>query len=153
MSVCQPAFMARDRERSSQGVCWWSTANSSSDLIAHTKGVKTMHKAIAMLLLAVPVTLLAQTPKLTIDDLLNPGLAGGFGRGRGDAETPDGKYIVTVEKGQIALRPKAGGESKILTSTPEPKSELELSPDGQRVSYVSQGQVWVAALDSSEPPL
>ncbi|MFT4113354.1 prolyl oligopeptidase family serine peptidase [Silvibacterium sp.] len=110
-----------------------------------------MHKAIAMLLLSVPATMLAQTPKLTIDDLLNPRYAVGAERGRGDGETSDGKYIVTVEKGQIALRPKDGGESKILTSTPEPKSELELSPDGQRVAYISGGQVWVVALDGASP--
>ena len=113
-----------------------------------------MRKSAVILLLLSPALLIGQTEKLTIDDLLGGGLGqAGYGRGR-SAEgelTPDGKYTVVQEHGQIALKPSDGGPDKVLTSSPEPKSELALSPDGRQIAYVSQGQVWVVALAGGEP--
>ncbi len=110
-----------------------------------------MRKAAYLFLLLYPALLIAQTEKLTIDDLLGP--AGSYGRGRGGdgQQTPDGKYTVVQEKGQIALKPADGGPEKVLTSSPEPKSELQLSPDGQHIAYVDQGQVWVVSVAGEEP--
>ena len=108
-----------------------------------------MRKSALVLLLVYPLLLLGQTEKLTIDDLLNVG--GNYGRSRGDLKTPDGKYTVTQEHGQIALKASDGSPEKVLTSTSEPKSELDLSPDGLHIAYVSQGQVWVVSVAGGEP--
>jgi len=111
-----------------------------------------MRKTLLMILLASPVLLAAQAQKLTIDDLLGAGVGGGgFARGGGETTTPDGKYTVTLDKGQIALRPADGGTEKLLTSSPEPKSELALAPDGLHVAYISKGQVWSVALNGGDP--
>jgi dipeptidyl aminopeptidase/acylaminoacyl peptidase len=101
-----------------------------------------------------PLLLAAQAEKLTIDDLLGGGLvAGGYGRGRGGESqpTPDGKYTVVLEHDQIALKPMDGSPNKVLTSSPDAKSEVELSPDGKHIAYVSQGQVWGVATAGGDP--
>jgi dipeptidyl aminopeptidase/acylaminoacyl peptidase len=112
-----------------------------------------MKKCVFALMLLYPALLLAQTQKLTIDDLLGGFGAGGYGRGRtGEGlQTKDGKFSVVIERGQIALKPAGGGAEKVLTSSPEPKQELQLSPDGQRIAYLSHGQVWVVAVDGGDP--
>jgi dipeptidyl aminopeptidase/acylaminoacyl peptidase len=110
-------------------------------------------KVLALILLLSPLFAIAQTPQLTIDDLLNTGFGGGFGRGR-DGEglkTPDGKYTVGIDKSQIVLQPVGGGDAKILTSSPDPKQDLSLSPDGTHIVYVSNGQIWAVATDGSAP--
>jgi dipeptidyl aminopeptidase/acylaminoacyl peptidase len=111
-----------------------------------------MRKSVFLFLLAFPALLAGQTEKLTIDDLLGGGVAS-YGRGRGGEglQTPDGKYTVIQEHGQIALKPSEGSPEKVLTSSPEPKSELELSPDGLHIAYVSQGQVWVVSVAGGDP--
>jgi dipeptidyl aminopeptidase/acylaminoacyl peptidase len=101
-----------------------------------------------------PLLLAGQAEKLTLDDLLDGGLVGGgYGRGRGGESqpTPDGKYLVVQEHGQIALKPIDGSPEKLLTSSPETKSEVQLSPDGQHIAYISQGQVWVVATAGGDP--
>ena len=111
-----------------------------------------MKKSIFLFLLLAPAILAGQTERLTIDDLLSGGLGGGgFARGGGSLQTPDGKYSVTLERGQIALKAADGSTEKVLTSTPEAKSELQLSPNGQHIAYVSQGQVWVIAIAGGDP--
>jgi len=117
-----------------------------------------MKKSVFAFLLLYPALLIgqndkAQDQKLTIDDLLGGPGAAAFGRGRGGEgqPTPDGKYSVVLERGQIALKPADGGEEKVLTSSAEPKSELQLSPDGQRIAYLSKGQVWVVAVAGGDP--
>jgi Tol biopolymer transport system component len=101
-----------------------------------------------------PMLLAGQAEKLTIDDLLDGGfVGGGYVRGRGgeSQQTPDGKYTVIQEHGQIALKPIDGSPEKLLTSSPEAKSEVQLSPDGQHIAYISQGQVWVVATAGGDP--
>jgi dipeptidyl aminopeptidase/acylaminoacyl peptidase len=114
-----------------------------------------MKKILALTLLVSSSFAIAQTPKLTIDDLLGAGFAGGggFGRGRGaeGPKTPDGKFTVGINENQIVLRPVDGGDAKILTNSPEPKQDLQLSPDGTHIAYVSKGQIWVVATDGSAP--
>jgi dipeptidyl aminopeptidase/acylaminoacyl peptidase len=109
-----------------------------------------MRKILPVVLMMSPALLMAQTKTLTIDELLNAG-PGAFGRGGAESHTPDGKYVVALERGQIALRPVDGGEAKVLTSSAAPKSEIDLSPNGKRVAYISEGQVWVVAVDGGAP--
>jgi len=114
-----------------------------------------MRKILSLsLLVLAPALLSAQTQKLTLDDILGggrgaaggPGGGGGlgFGRGRGgEAQTtPDGKYSVTQENGQIVLKPTDGSAEKVLTSTPALKTDVQLSPDGKNIAFLSDGQVW-----------
>jgi dipeptidyl aminopeptidase/acylaminoacyl peptidase len=110
-----------------------------------------MRKTVFILLLLYPALLVGQTQKLTIDDLLDAGL-GGYARSHSEPfATPDGKYTVTQERGQIVLKPVDGSAEKVLTSSAEPKAEVELSPDGRHISYISQGQVWVVPVTGGEP--
>lgn len=110
-----------------------------------------MRKLLAILLLAsVPVG--AQTARLTIDDLLGSGLGGSYGRGRGEVlQTPDGKFGIGEEHGQIVLKRADGSVERTLTSSPEAKSELALSRDGAHVAYISQGQLWVVDVAGGTP--
>src|SRR5580658_6502756 len=110
-----------------------------------------MRKSALLFLLFYPVLLVGQTEKLTIEDLLNLNVSYGRGRGGEGLQTPDGKYTVIQEHSQIALKPSDRSPEKVLTSTPEAKSELELSPDGRHIAYVSQGQVWVVSTAGGEP--
>jgi len=110
-----------------------------------------MRKSALLFLVFYPLLLVGQTEKLTIDDLLNVGTGYGRGRGGEGLKAPDGKFTVIQEQGQIVLKPSDGSPEKVLTSTPEPKSELELSPDGRHIAYVSQGQVWAVSTTGGEP--
>jgi dipeptidyl aminopeptidase/acylaminoacyl peptidase len=113
-----------------------------------------MKKILAFTLLVSSSFAIAQTPKLTIDDLLGAGFGGGgFGRGRGEEglKTPDGKFTIAINENQIVLHPADGGDAKPLTSSPDPKQDLRLSPDGTHIVYVSKGQIWVVATDGSAP--
>jgi len=111
-----------------------------------------MHKSAMTFLLLLSSTLWAQAQQLTIDDLLGPANGGAYGRGRGETlSSRDGKFAVALEKGQIVVKPSDGSPEKLLTSSPEAKSELDLSQDGLRVAYISQGQVWVVATSGGEP--
>lgn len=94
-------------------------------------------------LLCVAVPLSAQTVKLTIDDLVGGPNSGGFGRGRESLEARNGSFTVQSEHGQVVLRPADGAPEKVLTSLAGPASEMALSPDGQHVAFVSDGQIWV----------
>jgi len=116
-----------------------------------------MRKVLSLsLLLLAPVLLSAQTQKLTLDDILGggrgaPGGGGGFrGRGGESQLTPDGKYSVTQEDGQIVLKPADGSATKVLTSSPGLKSEVALSPDGRHIAYLSDGQVWVVTVGGGD---
>jgi dipeptidyl aminopeptidase/acylaminoacyl peptidase len=108
-----------------------------------------MRKTALLILIFYPVLLVGQTEKLTINDLLNVG--GNFARGRGELKTSDGKYTVVQDRGQIVLKPADGSPERVLTSAPEAKSELDLSPDGLHIAYVSKGQVWVVSTAGGEP--
>jgi Tol biopolymer transport system component len=58
---------------------------------------------------------------------------------------------VVQDRGQIVLKPADGSPERVLTSAPEAKSELDLSPDGLHIAYVSKGQVWVVSTAGGEP--
>ncbi len=109
-----------------------------------------MRKYLVLPVFFLATQLIAQTDRLTLNDLLE---AGGGGRGRVAAvqTTPDGKFTITQEGGQIALKPTDGGAEKVLTSSPEPKLEPQLSPDGKHIAYLSQGHVWVVSVAGGEP--
>jgi dipeptidyl aminopeptidase/acylaminoacyl peptidase len=107
-----------------------------------------MKKLAVLTLLLYPALVFGQADKLTLNDLLG-GRDGGaaFGR-RGGAEhltSADGKYSVAQEDGQIVLKPSDGSAAKVLTSTPDAKLDLQLSPDGQHIAYLSTGQLWVVS--------
>ena len=111
-----------------------------------------MRKSVMTFLLLFPSLLFAQTQQLTIDDLLGPANGAAYGRGRGDTvSSRDGKFTVVLEKGQVVFRPADGSPEKPLTSSPEAKSELDLSADGLHVAYISQGQVWSVDISGGAP--
>lgn len=111
-----------------------------------------MRRSVFAIVLLFPALLLGQTERLTIDDLLGPANGNVFGRGLGGPiQSADGKFTVALEEGQIAIRPSDGGAEKVLTTVPEAKSELALAPDGSKIAYISQGQVWVVPVAGGEP--
>lgn len=85
----------------------------------------------------------AQTVKLTIDDLTGGSNAGGFGRSRENLEALNGSFTIAAERGQVVLQGADGRPEKTLTDLAKPASEPSLSPDDQRVAFVSDGQIWV----------
>lgn len=104
-----------------------------------------------LLVLSLAGALLAQTQpaKVTLEDLLSGEEGGRGGRG-GRTLTPDGRYFTSVRNGQILLTPVQGGAAVPFASVPGQKSELNWSPDGKKLAYVSDGAVWVVAAGSSE---
>src|SRR5215471_4542705 len=90
----------------------------------------------------------AQTPQLTIDDLLASGGLRGGGEG---VLSPDGTNFAKLARGQIVLTPAKGGSNRTLTSTPDAKSEVSWSHDGKQLAYISGGDVWiVSAVDGTQ---
>ena len=106
-----------------------------------------MHRA-ALLLFASTMLGFGQTSRLTIEDLLS---APNAGRGGAGVLSPDGKQFVTQEHGQIAVVPTAGGAAVALTSTSPLKSEPAWSPDGLRLVFISEGDVWTVSARGGEP--
>jgi dipeptidyl aminopeptidase/acylaminoacyl peptidase len=112
-------------------------------VVASTEsGAVIVRKLVLSVLMVVPVALAAQTVKLTLDDLVGGANFGGFDRGSERLEARDGSFTVVAEHGQVALRPASGGPNKTLTDLAQPASELALSPDGRKVAFVSDGQIW-----------
>ena len=103
--------------------------------------------SILVSMFLVPGMLLAQTQRLTLDDLLSAG----SGRRSTGQLSPDGRFFAREEQGQIALVPVNGGQAKIITSSPKPTSELQWSHDGKHITYVSEGDVWIVASDGAQP--
>jgi dipeptidyl aminopeptidase/acylaminoacyl peptidase len=98
------------------------------------------------IVLAAATAALAQE-RLVLEDLARaPG-----GRG-GAALSPDGKRFATVENGQIALLPSAGGASVPVTSSPGAKTEVSWSADSQKLAFVSQGGIWTVAATPGATP-
>jgi dipeptidyl aminopeptidase/acylaminoacyl peptidase len=87
----------------------------------------------------------AQQKQVTFEDLIatNPGRPGVL--------SPDGKDFAVIEKGQIVVRPAAGGQSVPVTMNPGAKSELSWSPDSQKLAYVSKGDIWIVPASGGEP--
>jgi dipeptidyl aminopeptidase/acylaminoacyl peptidase len=109
-----------------------------------------MRKIFVAPLVLSSALLSAQTVKLTIDDILDAPAGGARGRGGNASVSPDGSHTVAQENGALVLKAR-GGADKILVSSPEIKSDIHWSPDGKRIAYVSQGQIWVVAVNSSVP--
>ena len=103
--------------------------------------------SILVSMFLVPGMLLAQTQRLTLDDLLSAG----SGRRSTGQLSPNGRFFAREEQGQIALVPVNGGQAKIITSSPKPTSELQWSHDGKHITYVSEGDVWIVASDGAQP--
>jgi dipeptidyl aminopeptidase/acylaminoacyl peptidase len=94
-----------------------------------------------------------QALKLTLNDILGgPGAPAGYrGRGGESEVSPDGKYKLAQEHGQLTLKLVAGGPDKVLDSSPGPKSDFHWSEDSRHIAYVSDGEVWVATTDGASP--
>jgi dipeptidyl aminopeptidase/acylaminoacyl peptidase len=82
---------------------------------------------------------------------MNDLLSSGGGRGSGGILSPDGLDFAIMERGQIALRPVAGGAKHVLTTPPAAASELRWSPDGNHLAFISEGDVWTVATDGGTP--
>ena len=91
-------------------------------------------------------TLPAQThtAKVTLEDLVS-GEGGGRGGRGGLLLTPDGRSFTAARGAQIVLTPVEGGAPVAFASVPGQKSELNWSPDGKELAFVSQGAIWVVA--------
>ena len=85
----------------------------------------------------------AQTPQLTIDDLLSSGNLRGGGEG---ILSPDGTTFAKLVRGQIVLTPARGEPNHPLTSTSDVKSEISWSHDGKELAYISGGDVWTVSV-------
>lgn len=90
----------------------------------------------------------AQPAKVTLEDLLT--IDGGRGGRGGITLTPDGKYFSSARNEQVLVTPIGGGSAVTFASVPGDKTELNWSPDGKKMAYVSQGAVWVLAAGATE---
>jgi hypothetical protein len=95
-----------------------------------------MRKLFVAALLLSSTSLLAQNKKLTLDDILGGAGAGFRGRGGESLVSPDGKYSLSQEHGQLTLTSNAGDPDKILASSAEPKSDFQWSRDNRHIAYV-----------------
>ena len=53
-------------------------------------------------------------------------------------------------EGDLYVVPAAGGESKRITNTPEKELGVSWMPDGKRLTFMIEGEVWVASIDGGE---
>ena len=51
----------------------------------------------------------------------------------------------------MVLKPTDGSAEKVLTSTPALKTDVQLSPDGKNIAFLSHGQVWDVRLLAARP--
>ncbi len=89
----------------------------------------------------------AQIPLLTMEDLLSANVRGG---GEG-LLSPDGRYFAKAGQGRIILTPADGGGDRVVTTTPDEKSEIAWSHDAKRLAYISGGDVWIVSADGGQP--
>ncbi len=97
-----------------------------------------------VLLLAGTLPAQTHTAKVTLEDLVS-GEGGGRGGRGGLLLTPDGRNFTAGRGAQIMLTPVEGGAPAAFASVPGQKSELNWSPDGKQLAFVSQGAIWVVA--------
>ncbi len=108
---------------------------------------------IVVAVCALPALAGAQSRAMTFDD---------FAAMRAVSDphvSPDGRLIVyTVRTTNVAanrstartyLMRSDGGGARAFPDDTTPAAEARFSPDGRRIAYVHQGQLWVAALDGS----
>jgi dipeptidyl aminopeptidase/acylaminoacyl peptidase len=106
-----------------------------------------MKKLANLIVLISTVPMWSQVRPLTLQNLVS----GPVGFRRDSALAPDGKHFAVIDKGQIALLPVEGGTAVPITSTPGAKSEISWSHDGQKLAYVSDGDVWEISASGGEP--
>lgn len=108
---------------------------------------------IVVAVCALPAVAGAQSRAMTFDD---------FAAMRAVSDphvSPDGRLVVyTVRTTSVAanrstartyLMRSDGGGARAFPDDTTPAAEARFSPDGRRIVYVHQGQLWVAALDGS----
>ena len=80
------------------------------------------------------------------------------------AWSPDGRmlaYLRLREKGKrfnpedmegdLYVVPATGGESKRITNSPEKEMWVSWTPDGKWLTFMIEGEAWVASIDGGEP--
>ncbi len=110
-----------------------------------------MRKILIAALVFSPSLLLAQTAKLTLDDILSGPGATYRVRGGEALTSPDGNYTLSPQGGTLTLKSLNGGADKVLATSPGPIIDIHWAPDGKRIAYGSQGQIWVVAVAGGEP--
>lgn len=87
----------------------------------------------------------AKLEKITLEDLLAVEPIGA------PVLSPDGTQFAMIRNEQIALMPSDGGWPVMLTTTAGGKSGVAWAPDGQMLSYASQGGIWVVDVRGGLP--
>ncbi|HET8666823.1 MAG TPA: DPP IV N-terminal domain-containing protein, partial [Terriglobales bacterium] len=62
---------------------------------------------------------------------------------------PDSQHLLFDSRGQLWLYSLATGTAVQLTASPDPSSDPKFSPDGKRVAFVRNHNLWVHATDGS----
>lgn len=106
-----------------------------------------MKKLAYLVVVLSAIPLVGQVRPITLQDLVS----GPAGFRRDSVLAPDGRHFAVIDRGQVALLPVEGGAVVPITSTPEAKSEISWSHDGQKLAYVSDGDVWVVSVAGGEP--
>ncbi len=103
---------------------------------------------LAILLIhGVAVSSFGQTPRLTLDDVLNTEDE----RSEPGVLSPDGRCLAVADHGRIQLLPTDGAAPRTLGNTPA-ASELAWSPDSKRLAFIAEGDVWTISVQPSTVP-
>ena len=54
-------------------------------------------------------------------------------------------------EGDLYVVPATGGESKRITNSPEKEMWVSWTPDGKWLTFMIEGEAWVASIDGGEP--
>lgn len=75
---------------------------------------------------------------------------GGFGGFGGPNTSPDGKYQVVSERGDLYIEDANGENRRVLTALVGNESNATWSSDSKYIAFVNNGDVWVVGVDKPE---